>query len=341
MSQLTAFIPAEFRPDIQGGRLDDTHLSYHLIEDNYPMTEMHVSFIAFGPKKDKVLLNLEHAISDISDALIWYYEDLDQKWSYVQTVDESYFIYRQNANLQLKVHAHNLYIRGCQLERTDKHWLLLGEFFSFVDTWPKRVICAPQKQQTNESKLYQLTHSLLEASQQSAQISIGKSYVVKGQNILARLPGKTSYIVKSLSGIRSIVVDETHFSQWNASGLAALPALFQVKVPGQDLRVHVVNNQLHGKSSQAKTQVDYRYDAHFFTLNDVTTFDEALAQFCLEVTKLEQNTLMGIDFIQTGTQYVVLEANPSPGWSAYHACNGVQNSKFINDLLIELTRIEA
>jgi glutathione synthase/RimK-type ligase-like ATP-grasp enzyme len=54
------------------------------------------------------------------------------------------------------------------------------------------------------------------------------------------------------------------------------------------------------------------------------------------VTKNEENTLMGIDFIKTEKGYVVLEANPSPGWSAYHECNGIENDSFIDDLLEEL-----
>ena len=47
---------------------------------------------------------------------------------------------------------------------------------------------------------------------------------------------------------------------------------------------------------------------------------------------------MGIDFIKSENGYVVLEANPSPGWSAYHECNGIEIDAFMKDLLEELTR---
>jgi len=47
---------------------------------------------------------------------------------------------------------------------------------------------------------------------------------------------------------------------------------------------------------------------------------------------------MGIDLIQSGNLYVVLEANPSPGWSAYPESNGIENDSFMDDLLEELIR---
>lgn len=42
-------------------------------------------------------------------------------------------------------------------------------------------------------------------------ISIGNSYIIKGQDGLAQLANNKRYIIKSLSGIRSIIVDNTDF----------------------------------------------------------------------------------------------------------------------------------
>jgi len=340
MSQLETFICSSHRPEINGGRLDKSHKS--IVEIDYSnvgdMPEIFVNTIAFGPKKDKVLLNLEHAISETDRITIFYYEDLHKKWTYVQNNSESYFIYRRNDTDQLRVNPRNLYIRGCQVDRTDPYWMMLGEFYNFVDTWEGRVICAPKQQQNNESKLYQLNNSLKRASKQYDNISIGKSYVIKGKNGLANLPKNKSYIVKSLSGIRSRVVDDADFTSWKQASLSNVPTLFQEKVEGNDLRVHVVNKKVYGKLSMEKASVDYRYDDSFFSLMDFNEFSDELKAFCLSVTENEENTLMGIDFIKSDSGYVVLEANPSPGWSAYHESNGIENDSFMDDLLKELKR---
>lgn len=337
MPQLKSFIAPSHRPEIIGGRLDNTHQTQFVLDysNNNDANELTVNAIAFGPKQDKVLLNLEQAISHEDGILIFYYEDLHKRWSFVQTNHERYFIYRKNNLEQYKVKVNSLYIRGCQVDVADESWVLLGEFYNFVDCWNGKVVCAPKNQNNNESKLYQLNTSLKSASKDK-NISIGTSSVIKGEGAFAHLANNKSYIVKSLSGVRSIVVDDQEFKKWPQASINNLPVLLQEKVSGNDLRVHIVNGNVYGKLSLTKDEVDYRYDCNFFSLQDFHDFSDELKQFCLEVTQHEDNPLMGIDFIKTDSGYVVLEANPSPGWSAYHECNGIENEPFINDLLMEL-----
>lgn len=340
MHKLESFISNNFRPEINGGRLDKNHQSKFMLDysKTVNLETKNLNAIAFGPKKDKVLLNLEHALRDEDKILILYYEDLHKKWTFVKTNDETYFLYKQNHNLQYKIKPQSLYIRGCQIDVDDKYWMILGEFYNFVDCWEQKVICAPKNQNNNESKLYQLNTSL-KKSRINKSISIGTSYVIKGHDFFNKMDKNKSYIVKSLSGIRSIVVDEKEFTKWNTENLNSLPILFQEKVIGNDLRVHLVNKQLYGKISLEKEAVDYRYDSNFSTLKDFNNFTNELKQFCLDVSKNEQNPLLGIDFIKTANNYVVLEANPSPGWSAYHQCNGINKDAFILDLLQELKNV--
>lgn len=340
MPKLESFIGESHRPEINGGRLDLNHqtkcyLDYSIMSYD----EIKVNAIAFGPKKDNVLLNLEYAIKREDEILVFYYEDIHKKWSFVETNTECYFLFKKNDSEQFKVYPNCLYIRGCQVDVEDHYWILLGEFYNFVDSWDGKVVCAPNKQNNNESKLYQLNTSLLASCEKNKNISIGKSYVIKGHESYEQLPIGKSYIVKSLSGIRSIVVDEKDFKNWNQSNINNLPVLFQEKVDGNDLRVHVVNGNVYGKLSSGKEEVDYRYDSNFCTLQDFNDFTDELRQFCKNVTIYEDNPLMGIDFIKTNNQYVVLEANPSPGWSAYHECNGMQNDDFVSDLLMELKNV--
>ena len=93
-----------------------------------------------------------------------------------------------------------------------------------------------------------------------------------------------------------------------------------------------MQNKLFAKQSTSKANVDYRYDKDFFNLIDVD-LDENISSLCLNISKEEDNELLGIDFIKTNSGYVVLEANPSPGWSAYHPYDGIKMNPFISNLL--------
>lgn len=336
MHKLKTFISKNFRPDVLGGKLDKKHrkrfqLSQDHCRQDYP--ELKVSAICFGPKKDNVLINLEHVIENADNIVVLYYEDIHSRWTFVNNNEESYFLYRKNKEEQFIIKPRCLYIRGCYISSNDKYWNILGDFFSFVDMWDGMVLCSPKKQMPNESKLYQLNNSLMRASKNFPAISIGKSYVVKGVARFKFLKAEGAYIVKSLSGIRSVVVDKNSYKNWDFNTLDNVPVLFQEKVDGNDLRAHVINKNVYGKLSISKDNVDYRYDKGFFNLQDVDNLDKDLVDFCVSVSLEEENQMLGIDFIKTSSGYVVLEANPSPGWSAYHPYNGINDDPFIAELL--------
>lgn len=335
MDELKTFISKDFRPEVLGGHLDKNHRSlFHLDglneEDEAQLT---VNAICFGPKKDNVLIHLEHVINKEDTILVFYYEDIHHRWSYVNTNSDCYFLYKKNNRQQYKIRPKCLYIRGCCISSEDKYGLFLSDFSSFVELWQGSVLCSPTKQMANESKLFQLNTSLRKSAKISEFISLGKSYVVKGAKQFRLLPEDKSYIVKSLSGVRSIVVDEAEYKNWDLNSISYIPVLFQEKVNGKDLRAHVIDKKIFAKRSQMKEIIDYRYDRHFFRLDDIEHLEQEVEKFCFSVANEEDNNLLGIDFIQTTTGYVVLEANPSPGWSAYHLANGIDADPFILELL--------
>jgi hypothetical protein len=333
MPQLKTFISDTFRPEINGAMLDKQHQT-HFVINNQPPQHIKMHALCFGPKKDRVLVNLEHAILNQDKILILYYEDIHTRWSYVKTHQAFYFIYQKNKQETLIIHPECLYIRGCYIQSNTAAWRTLGNFYQFVDIWPGKVFCAPKSQCSNESKPYQLNHPLRAAAKNKPMISIGTSYIIKGSALYQKkITHNKSYIVKSLSGIRSIVVDQTEFMQWEKNNIQNLPVLFQEKAEGQDVRVHVIANKTFSKLSLSKHATDYRYDEGFFKLINMKNIPRDIKQFACSMSAIENNPLMGIDFIKTKSQYVVLEANPSPGWSAYHECNGIQLSAFIKTLL--------
>lgn len=334
MDELETFISPAYRPEVFGGRLDKDHETiFNLTSEYKNCQEIHINAICFGPRKDNVLINLEHVINKNDEILILYYEDIHKRWSYVNTNSESYFIYKKNFEEQYKIIPNYLYIRGCYIEPDDKFWILIGEFFNFVELWQGKVLCSLKQQLSNESKLYQINNSLKKAARNNPIISVGVSYVIKGKKHLALLDPDKSYIVKSLSGVRSRVVDEQDFSNWSSDNVNNIPVLFQEKINGNDLRVHIINHETFARRSNNKQNIDYRYDDNFFKLSPVANLHELLREYCKDVANKENNQLLGIDFIETGEGYVALEANPSPGWSAYHPFNGIDDEPFITKLI--------
>src|SRR5438105_2679269 len=96
--ELDTFISQKFRPEVFGGTLDREHKTlFHLTMEKDRVTKKRtkpylvVNAICFGPRKDNVLVNLEHVLHKEDSILVFYYEDMHQRWSFVQTNDESYF----------------------------------------------------------------------------------------------------------------------------------------------------------------------------------------------------------------------------------------------------------
>ena len=74
MPSLNTFITVDFRPDIKGGTLDKTHESKFILTGNKSLDSEHREYkaICFGPKSDRVLMNLEHAVDETDNILFLY-----------------------------------------------------------------------------------------------------------------------------------------------------------------------------------------------------------------------------------------------------------------------------
>ena len=117
-------------------------------------------------------------------------------------------------------------------------------------------------------------------------------------------------IFKSISSVRSIV---TNLSNSNTS-LVTEPVLFQEKIIGDNIRVHVIGDSLVAVKIKAKN-IDYRYcqDTNFSEF----TLPKKIASTCVELAKFLKLYFCGIDLIKSGNSYYFLEANPAPGYSYY------------------------
>ena len=142
-------------------------------------------------------------------------------------------------------------------------------------------------------------------------------------------------IYKSLSGVRSIV------RRLGDEQLARLPLLrygpaqFQAFVPGDDVRVHTVGDELFATRVRSAA-IDYRYarrDGADVEMAAVT-LPPAISESCLKLARLTGLLFSGIDLKQTpGGEYYCFEINPSPGFLYYEQYTGQPISAALAELL--------
>lgn len=132
-------------------------------------------------------------------------------------------------------------------------------------------------------------------------------------------------IYKSISGVRSIVQT---FDEKDLGRLASIrwcPTQFQAYVPGTDVRVHVVGQQVFATRIESDA-VDYRYarnqvgEAAELT---ATELDDDTAQRCIDLTRGLGLAFSGIDlrFTPDGRVFC-FEVNPCPGYSYFELNSG-------------------
>jgi hypothetical protein len=142
-------------------------------------------------------------------------------------------------------------------------------------------------------------------------------------------------IYKSASGIRSIV------RRLGPDQLARLellrdgPAQFQAFVPGRNVRVHTVGDQVFATRIETEA-VDYRY-AHLDGLGvemRPVTLPPAVEAACLRVARDLDLLFAGIDLKETPDgEHVCFEVNPCPGFIYYERHTGQPISAALADLL--------
>lgn len=142
-------------------------------------------------------------------------------------------------------------------------------------------------------------------------------------------------IYKSLSGIRSIVRRLQPEQLSRLSLLRHGPAQFQAYVPGVDVRVHTVGEQLFATRIYSGA-VDYRYAGREGGQVEMEpmTLPPAIAEACLGLARQLDLLMTGIDLKETPDgDYYCFEVNPSPGFLYYEKYSGQPISTALADLL--------
>jgi glutathione synthase/RimK-type ligase-like ATP-grasp enzyme len=142
--------------------------------------------------------------------------------------------------------------------------------------------------------------------------------------VLAFQKAHGEIIYKSMSGVRSIVkaLDEEDLAR--LEDIRWCPVQFQALVPGVDVRVHVVDQEVHATEIVSDV-VDYRYarrSGGSATLR-AREIPEELAARCVALTAGLGLAFAGIDLrIGADGEATCFEVNPSPAFSYYQANTG-------------------
>ena len=142
-------------------------------------------------------------------------------------------------------------------------------------------------------------------------------------------------ICKSLSGIRSIVRRVSHEHLSRLPLLRYGPAQFQRYIPGDNVRVHVVGEQVFATRVHSDA-VNYRYAR--LEGGNCELAEEALtpeiAKTCIRTSRRLELDFAGVDLKITPEGMVFcFEVNPSPGFAFYELGTGQPISAALADLL--------
>lgn len=130
-------------------------------------------------------------------------------------------------------------------------------------------------------------------------------------------------IYKSISGTRSIVKELCEKDEHRLRLLENCPVMFQEYIPGVNIRVHVVDNNVYATKINSQA-IDYRYDEDATgNAYEETTIPNEIKDKCISMSKKMNLPLCGIDFKKTNSnRFVCFEVNPSPAYSCYEEQTG-------------------
>lgn len=189
----------------------------------------------------------------------------------------------------------------------------------WIDQAPGRVVNRFRDMGSNASKPYQAR--LIRGH----GFSVPETLVTNDPAIVRAFQARHGRVVyKSISGLRSIVSELNATDLDRLDALRACPVQFQAYIPGFDVRVHTVGNDVFATRIDSPG-TDYRYADHGNGGTALQPYDlpEALADRCRRLAGGLGLSFAGIDLrITPGNCVYCFEVNPSPAYTYYEAHTG-------------------
>lgn len=218
--------------------------------------------------------------------------------------------------------------RPDSLDRTELAALYAveGALTTLCDHGSLTVLNRPEAMASNSSKPYQL--SLIAG----CGFRVPDTLITTDADALRAFHARHGRLIyKSISSARSIVGTFDPGDDVRLDDLTSCPTLFQPRIAGDDVRVHVVGQRIFA-SRIVSEGTDYRYAADA-TVTSMLLPDDVAAR-CLEVSRVLGLPFTGIDLRRTPEgEWYVFEANPSPGFTYYEQLTGQPIADAVVDLL--------
>lgn len=160
------------------------------------------------------------------------------------------------------------------------------------------------------------------------------------QNFWAR---HGTVVYKSVSGVRSIVSRLTPAHRGRLADLRWCPTQFQAYVPGTDIRVHVVGNDIYACEVLSEAD-DYRYATRQGSETRLRPYvlPADCADRCVKLAAHMGLHVAGIDLRRTPDErWYCFEVNPSPGFTYYQEQTQHPIDQAIAQLLVESPHLPA
>jgi glutathione synthase/RimK-type ligase-like ATP-grasp enzyme len=198
-----------------------------------------------------------------------------------------------------------------RLHQTLMHWM---------EVTPARVVNRCSAMGSNSSKPYQAQ------AIRRAGFEIPETLITnRPDEALRFFEERGEVIYKSISGVRSIVHTLERADLPRLDRIRACPVQFQEKVPGDDVRVHVVADRLFATRIETRA-TDYRYAGR--QVGEAARLEpfelpDDVAERCVAVTAALGLEVAGVDLKRTPDgRYYCFEVNPSPAFSFYQDQTG-------------------
>jgi len=193
---------------------------------------------------------------------------------------------------------------------------LHDQLVAWMDVTPAQVVNRTRMMGSNGSKPYQA--QLI----RSQGFRVPETLITNDPALVRDFCTRYGRVVyKSISGIRSIVAEVTAAELDRLDAVRACPVQFQAYVPGFDLRVHTVGDDVFATRIDSPG-TDYRYAAHDGDGTRLQPYEVTaeLARRCCRLSAALGLAFAGIDLRITpeGDVYC-FEVNPSPAYSYYEA----------------------
>lgn len=331
----TTFIPKAYRPSVPGSKLKNLIASSlpGIYTNDYLLKNNHSPNVCIISSKDDIVPH--HFLNEIDspgEVYHLYYDDLGVEWDF--SFSEGILkLYLKDSAIQPTA----IYHRHPGISKDHPYYHKHIAFFEIIDIWKGNLIGQKRDHYHNSSKAYQGIMSISRAvkSVKNKMVKYPRSFFLKGDMNLLRSRIASALIVKSCSSIRSKVVSNEIFDKWNIESIKYLPTLFQEKIDGVDIRVHVCDDTFWALEVESKDCIDYRYASKGTIKYREVPLPKEIKNFCKSIAQYENNQLIGVDLMKSENAYFCLESNPGPGWSTF---NHPSKTKFANTVFSKLLR---